>query len=377
MAELAGATKTKSPFMTDTGEMDYDAINARVQQVAGAVRNPILPAVPSKEKTIQMLGGSERPYVGVGYVGREGLSEFGEATALAARENLLAQSKQLKLQAEQQATGVELEGAATIESMRKMDQLMAATKTGFQKSAEAFDVAAAKAEQAVVQANQRMAGTMARLDMAIEKVGGGLDKAEGQAIRSHSIAAASESEETRRQVAAMYGKDSPEYTQFAQSVVRSMHSAIAGIQSTWANFRATLGSNLELARAERSTAEGTQVGLAEKLGVETSLTRASAIADWASREGEFALQVEAFKASKLDALVTGLTGATIARLDTLPFMEYLRQIADEESQAAIARAQSQSGLGGGSGGIGITSTSQMGPGALQTGSSAKVATAKA
>jgi len=355
-------TASKNPFLKatiPTSETDYEALNKRIQLMAANIREPVIPNIPSPRDTMKMADpqGSYRNVGGARIYNKDQVSPV-QQEALAARENLLAEAEALKRRAEMQATGLEMKGAQAISSMQRADAALQRHLEQSSASSAAWEQAVEQADEYVQASNQRMAAIMGKLDASIAEVGRNLDFAKTQAVQTQVAGAISEMATEERNIVGQYGRNSPEHTQFLASKARSMHTAISNIHAQYNTLSAQLDAQLAMGRAEMGARMSTLVNYQEKTHIETMQAAAAAKSQYALQEVELALRVEQFKALQMDDLVTSLTGASIFRLDTLPFLQYLAGLAEGAQLEAETARQKEMALRGGTGPVQVVGASQ-------------------
>lgn len=316
---------------TGATEVDLNQLGQAVQQTAERVGKPIIGPMPSEAEMLATLQGAQvDPYgnvlrPGQHVTGARSVSENPASTLMAttARGNMLAQAQSLEAQAANQKTGIEVKGAEAIASLDQLQRLQASAEQTKTTAASAWQVALDKADDAVKNANERMAEVMGKLDTMIGEVGEGLDFARAHAIQSTSVGVLNSMQEAERNIVSQFGRNSPEHQQFMAQKATSLQSSISQIHEQIGKLATEARTTLTGVWGQTAQTMASLVNYQEKGQVEAYTAAAQAVPMMELQTAGLMMEIERYKSTVLSDIADTLSGASVLRLDTLPLATLL------------------------------------------------------
>ena len=328
---------------TPAGGLNYQGYLDKIRQTAASTRDIGKTDLPSE------LGAATGQMPGVyGTLGKAAVSNYEKQVASTRKE------------AERAATGLEIAGETTIQSMQELEALKGQVTSRAEEARKAWEAAPEKADEYVQAARGRVGEVLSKLDEINSQIGKDRDFSKAHAMQASVQATLGAMKTEERNIMETYGAESKEYQQFTESKRTSLASVQSNIHANYAQLAERQGDTFLKATSDAMVKSNMYVGFQEQQHVEMLKYKADAKNAYDLQVSQFEVSIEQMKMSGMENLANWIIETPTFSMDATPLISLLADLqstaAAEANATKLALAQAQAtrrGSGGGGGGGGI------------------------
>lgn len=302
---------------TDTTGADpfnYEAFNKRIQQLAGQTATPSIPKFPSSVAKDVM---KTTPWFNRAKV---------EAQIGAARASYQSQADVLRQQSQKAATALQLKGAATSETMRRVQAVRSGLEERVTDASGIWDEAIETMKGFVQQSYKRTAGMWSRFESSVNELWTNREFARAHALQAAAQSTIQGSNAEGRAIAREYGEDSKEYQQFMEKKSVALGTARSQIHARWQELAEEQAKTVLNAQVELGTQMSMYEQFHEQQLVQTQVAAAQSNQTYGLQLAQTELAIEGFVSNQMESMADYIRGTEVFALDLAPIYTLLSEL---------------------------------------------------
>lgn len=329
---------------------NYEAFLSDVGNIANQTRKvggPTSVAMPKFPMPTQTWGGGKynTPYgqhnISDLFAQRWGISASAPkddmAAAMAARQGSIdraqaaigtyaSQRKAMEQTAEKAASGLEVKGAATAESMQRLGVIGEQAEARRGAASELWAGAVGKAGEYVQATYARTKEVVGQLEGIFNSISEGRDFAKAHAAQAGVQAVLGSMESEGRAISEQYGQDSKEYQQFTERKQKGLATLNSNITTSFQSLSEAAGNNYLNATAGALEKMNMYSGFQEQQHVETMKAMAKSTEMYDLQTSQFLVGVEQLRMASMDDMANWIVQTPSYMMDALPVVNLLAEL---------------------------------------------------
>lgn len=241
-----------------------------------------------------------------------------------------------KKEAGKAATALEMQGAATVSHLERLDELQREAYARRERTADIWASVAEKADEYVKAAQSRTQQALDRLDKINSEISEGRDFAKAHAMQAAVQGVIGSLKQQEDQVVQRYGLESKEYQMFQMKKAQTLSTAQSQIESSHQQMAEQQGVAYMNASTELQWKEDMYSSFQEQQHVETLRYMAQANDAYDLQLSQFNLTVEQMRSAGMENMANWIVQTPVFSMDIQPLATLVAQLLPRPAMSMVS-----------------------------------------
>lgn len=240
-------------------------------------------------------------------------------------------------QADKAATGLEIEGANTINYLQSLGGIQDKINAQVSSASDMWNKSIVTADKYIQDAKGRADSMLKQLDVLNNKVTQDMDFAKAHEMQAAVQGTLGSLRDTERSIAQQYGIDSKEYASVAAGRLSTIATIHSNINASYDKIKAEQGQTYLNAATNLMGASSTAVGYAELNSINTLNLAAENSAAYAMQSSQMEVAIEGLKAGGLENIANWIIQTPVFSVNAAPYISALWSIRKDQKSMELAQ----------------------------------------